>query len=146
MRYAPTIIIILLTLVFVSGCVQQGIETSTTTTLIETTSIGSSTTTTQTPDSKLKEFDIIAKQWEFMPETITVNVNDTVRLNIKSVDVTHGFSLPQFGINEVLEPDKEVNIEFVADKIGTFPFYCSVPCGAGHSSMRGRIIVNRVAD
>ena len=33
-------------------------------------------------------------------------------------------------------------VEFVADKRGTFEFYCSVYCGEGHSEMEGTLIVN----
>lgn len=88
-----------------------------------------------------KEFDLIAKQWAFEPSTIEVNKGDTVKLNIKSIDVRHGFKLPDFRINEALEPGKIVNIEFVADKTGTFTFSCSVFCGSGHKDMTGQLIV-----
>lgn len=90
---------------------------------------------------EVKEFDVIAKQWDFVPSTITVGKGDTVKLSVKSIDVTHGFALPEFGINERLEPNKEVVVEFVAGKSGTFPFYCSVPCGSGHGGMRGELVV-----
>ena len=87
------------------------------------------------------EFNMIAKQWEFDPGTITVSRGDKVILHIKSVDVTHGFALPDFGISQILEPGKEVTIEFIADKKGTFTFFCNVPCGSGHLSMRGTLVV-----
>lgn len=92
--------------------------------------------------TNIKEFDITAKQWQFSPDTIEVNEGDTVILNIKSIDVSHGIALPDFGIDEFLSPGNEVKIEFIADKKGTFSFFCSVSCGVGHSGMRGKIIVN----
>lgn len=95
----------------------------------------------QTNSGDIKEFSIIAKNWEFQPETITVNEGDTVRLSVESVDVTHGISIPEFGINENLEPGKTTTIEFIADKKGNFPFFCSVYCGSGHGNMRGSLIV-----
>jgi nitrosocyanin len=82
-----------------------------------------------------------AKNWEFTPSIITVNNGDTVKLHIKSVDITHGFKLSAFGINEDLEPGQTVDVEFVADKAGTFTFVCSVFCGPGHSKMDGQLIV-----
>ena len=94
------------------------------------------------PESGVKEFRIIAKQWEFIPRTIEVNQGDQVRLVITSVDVAHGYAIPGYGINERLIPGRETIIEFTADKKGTFTPYCSVSCGAGHSSMRGTLIVN----
>ena len=90
----------------------------------------------------IKEFSITAKQWQFSPDTIEVNEGDTVILNIKSIDVSHGIAIPNFGIDEFLSPGNEVRIEFIANKKGTFSFFCSVSCGVGHSGMRGKIIVN----
>ena len=89
-----------------------------------------------------KEFVIIARQWQFSPDKIEVNQGDTVILNVKSIDVSHGLAIPKLGINEFLSPGNTVKIEFVAHQKGTFVFACSVSCGAGHVGMRGKIIVN----
>lgn len=89
----------------------------------------------------IKKFNITAKQWSFEPSTIIVNKNDKVILNIKSIDVTHGFALPDFKINEKIMPGKTVTVEFIADKTGEFKFFCSVPCGEGHGNMQGKLIV-----
>lgn len=91
--------------------------------------------------SEVKTFTMTAKQWEFSPDTITVNKGDTVVLSVRSIDVAHGFALPEFGVNERLEPGKVVEVEFVADKTGTFSFFCSVVCGAGHGDMKGTLVV-----
>ena len=88
-----------------------------------------------------KEFKITAKQFSFEPSIIEVNKGDKVRLIVTSVDVPHGISIPEYKINEKLEPGKPVTIEFTADKQGTFTAYCSVFCGSGHSSMKGKLIV-----
>jgi nitrosocyanin len=92
--------------------------------------------------SKIKEFSMIAKRWDFEPATITVNEGDTVRLNIESTDATHGFALFEFGVNQRLNPGKKETVEFVADKAGEYTFFCSVPCGSGHKDMKGTLIVN----
>ncbi len=92
-------------------------------------------------DSKIKEFDMTARQWSFEPAIITVNEGDTVRLNIKSEDVTHGFAISEFDVNERILPGKTTTVEFVADKKGEYTFFCSVPCGAGHGGMKGKLIV-----
>lgn len=93
------------------------------------------------PTGEVRVFEMTAKQWEFTPSTITVNQGDAVELHITSIDVTHGFALPDFEINERLEPGEDVHVEFVADKQGTFTFFCSVPCGSGHGGMSGQLIV-----
>ncbi len=93
-----------------------------------------------TPD--VKEFTMTAKQWEFSPSTITVNKGDKVRLLVTSVDVAHGIGLSDFGVSSFINPGKQTVIEFVADKQGTFSFFCNVACGVGHGNMRGTLIVN----
>ena len=91
---------------------------------------------------EVREFTMTAKRWNFEPDTITVNKGDRVKLSITSVDVTHGFTIPEFGVNSRLEPGEETAVEFVADKSGAFQFFCSVQCGEGHSAMEGQLIVN----
>ena len=93
------------------------------------------------PTGEIKEVTITAKKFEFAPATITVNKGDTVKFTLTSIDVKHGFNLPDFNVNEALEPNKPVTVQFVADKTGTFTFRCSVPCGAGHREMTGTLIV-----
>ncbi|HDZ54116.1 MAG TPA: hypothetical protein ENI19_01735 [Candidatus Nealsonbacteria bacterium] len=90
---------------------------------------------------KVREIEVTARQFSFTPDLIRVKLGDNVRLEIESVDVVHGFSLPEFGINEILEPGKTVTIEFQATRRGTFSFLCSIVCGAGHSRMIGTLIV-----
>ena len=90
----------------------------------------------------IKEFTMTAKQYEFDPNTITVNLGDTVILHITSEDVKHGIALPDFGVSKDINPGEETTVEFVADKKGTFSFFCNVYCGAGHREMTGTLIVN----
>ena len=97
-----------------------------------------SITTTKNP---VKDFSMIAKKWQFDPSIINVKQGDKVRLKIKSIDVAHGFNLLDFNVNENLEPEKEITVEFVADKKGEFTFFCSVFCGVGHIGMKGKLVV-----
>ena len=90
----------------------------------------------------LKEFAMTAKQFQFEPATIEVSKGDRVKLVVTSTDVPHGISIPEYGINERLDPGKPKTIEFTADKQGTFTAFCSVFCGSGHSNMKGKIVVN----
>ena len=93
------------------------------------------------PEPSVKSFSLTAKNWEFVPSTITVNKGDTVKLTITATDVTHGFFLADFNVSATLEPNQPKTVQFVADKTGTFSFRCSVFCGDGHSGMRGTLIV-----
>ena len=86
--------------------------------------------------------NVEAFQFGFSPNPIKVKKGQKVTLNIKSMDVTHGFALPDYGINEQISPDKTTTVTFKADKAGEFGFYCSVFCGSGHARMNGKLIVS----
>ena len=92
-------------------------------------------------ESNVREITMTARQWSFDPDTIRVKQGDKVRLEITSTDVKHGFAIEDYNINEQLLPGQITVVEFVADKPGTFRFYCSVVCGAGHSNMEGSLVV-----
>lgn len=107
----------------------------------ETITTDTDITATETTESTTQTFDITATQFTFDPSTITVKKGDTVVLNITSNDVPHGFSLPDFDVNETLSPGSTKTVEFVADQTGSFSFACSVVCGSGHSTMSGKLVV-----
>lgn len=97
--------------------------------------------TTTLPSQQVREINVTAKQFEFTPNPIKVKLGEFVRLNMTSLDVTHGLSIPDYGINEIINPGEVTSVEFQAVQKGTFPFSCSVQCGLGHSGMRGALIV-----
>lgn len=88
-----------------------------------------------------KTIKVTAKKWSFEPAEIKVKDGDSVKLEINSTDVDHGIALPAFNVNSVLKAGTTTTLEFVADKKGSFPFFCSVFCGSGHGGMRGTLIV-----
>lgn len=89
----------------------------------------------------VKTFNLTAKKFDFSPSTITVKQGDTVRITVTSANETHGFVIPDFGVNKVINPGAPVTVEFVANKKGTFTFRCSVFCGEGHGKMTGTLVV-----
>ncbi len=73
---------------------------------------------------------------------IRVKQGETVTLRLTSMDVVHGFTLPEYNISEILYPGDMVIVEFLADESGDFEFYCSAQsCGRGHLEMKGKLIV-----
>lgn len=88
-----------------------------------------------------KEFEITATNWKFTPSLIEVNLGDKVELHMTSSEGTHGIAFLEFGVSETLREGGDVHAEFIADKTGTFNFMCTVPCGGGHSGMRGLFVV-----
>lgn len=73
---------------------------------------------------------------------ITVRQGDRVVLRLISADVHHGFALPAFGINDgVIRPGDVTVMEFVADKVGSFKFFCTIRCGMVHDGMEAVLTV-----
>ena len=131
------IIWLLVLLIFVYACAPTGPEVTRTDSTQPTVETVEPTQTTE----EVKEFKIVAKQWEFEPDTINVKKGDKVRLLINSIDVTHGFQLGAFGIEIELEPNQETVVEFVVDREGMFFFRCNIFCGKGHTAMVGKVVV-----
>ncbi|MFA6428444.1 MAG: cupredoxin domain-containing protein [Candidatus Buchananbacteria bacterium] len=90
---------------------------------------------------QLRVFTVNARRFAFEPAVIAVNRGDQVKITVTSVDVKHSFYLPDYNINKALEPNVPVVVEFTANKVGEFPFFCAVYCGAGQTSMKGKLIV-----
>ena len=81
--------------------------------------------------SAAKEFTMTAyydsKGKSFSLKSIDVKKGDTVRIKITNTAGTHDFTLDEFGIKKDLPMNQEVVVEFVADKVGQFQYYCSKP-------------------
>jgi len=59
----------------------------------------------------------------------------------KVEDLTHGFAIPKYNVNFIVNPLETASVSFVADKPGVFWCYCTHFCHALHLEMRTRMIV-----
>src|SRR3989344_8783945 len=75
----------------------------------------------------IKEFTVHANNFAFSPKTIEVNVGDTVKVTVKNLQGMHDLRIDEFNAKtRVLNKGEEETITFVADKAGTFEYYCSI--------------------
>ncbi len=81
----------------------------------------------------------------FAPTKIEVNQGDRVTIHLTNIEQTtdelHGFAICQYNINVVVDPGETKTIEFVANKPGVFPYYCTNFCSALHQEMQGYLLV-----
>ena len=86
---------------------------------------------------------VTAERFSFTPSLIKVAAGTIVEIVAESEDTTHGFHLADAGIDEQIPArgKGELRLRFEATEAGTYFFECSRPCGAGHNTMRGTIIV-----
>jgi nitrous-oxide reductase len=77
----------------------------------------------------------------FTPEHVEIEEGDEVTWRITSteraVDATHGFCIGGYNINLSLEPGEYTEFHFIADRSGTYPYYCTEFCSALHLEMMG---------
>ncbi|HEY6036422.1 MAG TPA: Sec-dependent nitrous-oxide reductase, partial [Kofleriaceae bacterium] len=81
----------------------------------------------------------------FTPDIIRVKEGDQVHIHITNIeqaqDATHGFALDSYNISLSLEPGEHNDVDFVADRAGVFPMYCTEFCSALHLEMAGYFLV-----
>jgi cytochrome c oxidase subunit 2 len=85
---------------------------------------------------------ITARQWSFTPEEIHLVLGQSVVLEVVSLDVSHGFNVPDLGIRVDVKPGQPTQIPVQPTRAGVFVFHCDVFCGDGHEEMAGQIVVD----
>lgn len=84
-----------------------------------------------------------AERFSFTPSEIEVKTGETIELRLKSDDTGHGFRIADTEIDVVIPKrgQGEISVLFTGGKPARHEFECSHMCGAGHSFMRGVIVV-----
>lgn len=116
---------------------------------VETTTVVTPTATPiveATSEAKIvageaKTFTVEGSSFKFVPNIIKVKKGDTVTVTFKNVGGTHDFVIDEFDVkSNQIGDEEEEDVEFVADKIGTFEFYCSVG-NHRQMGMAGKLVV-----
>ncbi|MDD5477654.1 MAG: cupredoxin domain-containing protein [Candidatus Omnitrophica bacterium] len=94
-------------------------------------------------ENNVRVVKVKAFRYGYEPDPIVVKLGEKVRIVAATGDVTHGLAISEFNINLVVEPGQTETAEFLADKEGVFTVYCTVYCGAGHTHMHGKLIVEK---
>ncbi|HEX6203205.1 MAG TPA: Sec-dependent nitrous-oxide reductase [Thermoanaerobaculia bacterium] len=81
----------------------------------------------------------------FKPDIVPAKVGDKVIFHITNLeqtpDATHGFAIPGTNVMVSLDPGETTTVEMVADKPGSYSFYCTEFCSALHLEMQGWLVV-----
>lgn len=91
--------------------------------------------------STVREFMVVGKNFSLSPGNLEVNKGDRVRITLQNQGGTHDWVIDEFNARtKVLSNGQTETIEFVADKIGTFEYYCSVGTHR-QMGMKGTLVV-----
>ena len=75
----------------------------------------------------IKSGVVKAENFKFVPDQMAVNQGDTVTITFTNTQGLHDFTIDEFKVkSKTLEAGETEEITFVADKKGTFEFYCSI--------------------
>lgn len=87
----------------------------------------SSPSSTASPDQTVKTFEVTGKSFEFNPREIRVKKGDRVRINFTSTEGFHDWTIDGYDLDtKQIQVSQTDSVEFVADKTGTFEYFCSV--------------------
>jgi heme/copper-type cytochrome/quinol oxidase subunit 2 len=87
------------------------------------------------------ECTVTANDFAFSPARLDVKQNEIVRIAFHAVDIPHTFAIDEYRINKRAAIGQTIVFEFVADKVGTFPIYCSLTADERCRRMKGELVV-----
>jgi plastocyanin len=145
--------VVVLAIIIIGFMVMNGNEagapetaTSTATSTIDTpasTPITPTATSSVSTTGQVRSFTVTAGNFAFSEKTLSVKQGDIVRLTFKNTEGTHDWRLDEFNAKtDTLNAGKEQTIEFVADKAGSFEYYCSVG-NHRQMGMTGMLVVTK---
>ncbi|MDB4978642.1 MAG: cytochrome c oxidase subunit [Candidatus Peribacteria bacterium] len=108
---------------------------------VPTPVVGTSSASSVTADSTVRIIPMTVTTFKFEPNAVTLKKGEKVKIRITGIEGVHGIGVPALGINVPVNPGETVDIDVPTDTAGTYEFYCTIPCGPGHDSMKGTIVI-----
>ena len=77
-----------------------------------------------------------------MDADLHLEINQPVKIELRSLDVLHNFYVPQFRAKMDTLPGIITYYWFIPEKKGDYEILCAEYCGTGHYAMRGKVLVD----
>lgn len=108
------------------------------------------------PGTNVLQVDVTGEQWNWnytypqygnaQSDVLEVPLNQPILFKITSIDVTHSFSVPAWGIKMDANPGYFTYIRAVPTAMGTYAVRCYELCGMYHAYMQGEAKVVSTSD
>lgn len=85
--------------------------------------------------------EIVLNDSKFSPPTIQVREGSRVRLVLLAVDRMYSFAIQGYALHSIVPAGQAVTLDFVADRAGTFYYFCNMDIGDTRSEMVGKLVV-----
>ena len=83
--------------------------------------------TNQAMEQEVKTFNITGRKFAFSPTEIRVKRGDQVKIVFTSIDGFHDWTVDEFNAATTqVNTGETATVQFLADRTGTFEYYCSV--------------------
>jgi len=92
------------------------------------------------PDDPHGKDDVLINSVE-----VHLPVNKPAKADLRSIDVLHDFTVPQFRAKMNMVPGLVTYVWYTPNKVGTYEVFCEQLCGIAHYAMRGKVIVEEEA-
>ena len=90
-----------------------------------------------------RTIEVTLSRYSFSPQRIQVKRGEKVRLNVVSVEGTHGFHVKELGLDASIPDDgTPVRFDIMPTEAGIFEIRCTEYCGRGHKMMRAQLVVS----
>jgi len=89
----------------------------------------------------MRTINITAKRFSFDPAEVTLKKGETVKLVLKSEDVTHGIFVRPLKLDQDIPAGKSVEVTITPQTAGKFTAICDHFCGVGHGNMKMTFVV-----
>jgi cytochrome c oxidase subunit 2 len=84
---------------------------------------------------------MLAEQYMFVPQCVTIPAETPVRFRLTSPDVTHGFFVASTNTNAMVVPGFITDVRAQFARTGQYEMPCDEFCGYGHHGMAARVVV-----
>lgn len=93
------------------------------------------------PPEPARHVAVSMKKYAIAPAEIRLKQGETVRFEVFTEDVQHGFDVPELGIREPVNPGRPAVFTYTATRKGRFSVDCGILCGPRHDDMKAVLIV-----